>query len=149
MGNLRSAIRQELYRPDVNKKIVSLQTEMEKLEQADIPVKHYFADGFYAREMRMPKNCTVVGKIHKSEHICIISKGCVDVVSKEKTEKLTAPYTYISKPGAKRAIYAHSETVWTTVHMSEETDVEKLEDELIAESFQQLETKEVDKLCHG
>jgi len=120
-------------------KIFNLQDASEKLPQVEIPINHYFANGFYAREMIMPEGCTIVGKIHKSEHLCILSKGCADVVSEEKTERLEAPYTYVSQPGAKRAIYSHSETVWTTVHMSDETNIEKLEDELIAESFTQIE----------
>ena len=118
------------------------------LEEAlNIVAKHYFANGFYAREMTMPKGCALVGKIHKSEHLCIVSKGAVDIASEERTERISAPYTYVSKPGAKRAIYAHEDTVWTTVHMSDEIDVEKLEDELIAESYLQLESE--DKLCLG
>lgn len=136
-----------LVDPETRGKIIHLEDEMLQLEQIEIPIKHYFANGFYAREMTMPKDCALVGKIHKSEHLCIVSKGCVDIASEERTETISAPYTYVSKPGAKRAIYAHEETVWTTVHMSDETDVEKLEDELIAESFNQIENEV--KLCLG
>ena len=145
--NLTNCIKQALDQRPVNQKIMRLQDEMLKLKQADVPVKHYFANGFYAREMTMPEGCTVVGKIHKSEHLCILSKGKVELVSEEKTETLEAPYTYVSKPGAKRALYAHSEVVWTTVHKSDETDLDKLEDQLIAESFTQLEVEK--KLCLG
>ena len=125
--NLQSCIKQALEQKPVNQKILKLQDEMLKLKQADVPVKHYFANGFYAREMTMPADCTVVGKIHKSEHLCILSKGKVELVSDEKSETLEAPYTYVSKPGAKRALYSHTEVVWTTVHLSNETDLEKLE----------------------
>ena len=115
--------------------ICRLEEEMKKLPQLEIPVNHYFANGFYAREMLMPAGSAVVGKIHKSEHLCIISAGSVEVVSGEKSEFISAPYTYVSQPGAKRAIYAFEDTVWTTVHMNDETDVEKLEQELVTESF--------------
>ena len=115
--------------------ISNLEGEMKKLPQLDVPVKHYFANGFYAREMVMPAGSAVVGKIHKSEHLCIISMGSVEIVSGEKSEHIEAPYTYVSQPGAKRAIYAFEDTVWTTVHMSDETNVEKLEEELVTESY--------------
>ena len=128
-------------------KVCNLENEMRKLPQHEMPIKHYFANGFYAREMTMPKDSAVVGKIHKSEHLCIISQGVVDVASEERTERISAPFTYVSKPGAKRAIYAHEDTVWTTVHLSDETDIEKLEDELIAESFLQIENE--DRACLG
>lgn len=118
--------------------IFRLQDHMLKQPQVEIPIRHYHANGFYAREMRMPSGCTLVGKIHKSEHLCIISKGCVTVVSEEFEGTIEAPYTYVSKPGAKRAIVSHTDTVWTTVHMTETQDVETLEKELIAESYQAL-----------
>ena len=119
-------------------KITDLQDSMLQLEQAEIPIKHYFANGFYAREMTMPAGVALVGKIHQSEHLCIVSKGDVSVVSEEFEDRIQAPYTYVSKPGAKRAIYAHTEVVWTTVHMTETEDLEQLEDELIAESYNAL-----------
>ena len=144
--NLQASIRGILEAKPLREKILVLQDEMLKLPQAEVPVKHYYANGFYAREMTMQKGCALVGKIHKSEHLCIISKGDVDVVSEEKTERLKAPYTFVSKVGAKRAIYAHEETVWTTVHLTGETDLDKLEDELIAESFEQIEPEKIS--CH-
>lgn len=120
-------------------KIATLQEEMMVCPQLDIPIRHHFANGFYAREMTMPKGSAVVGKVHKSEHLCIVSQGTVDLVSEEKSETISAPYTYVSQPGAKRVIYAHEETVWTTVHMSDETDVDKLEADLVAESYLELD----------
>ena len=133
------SISAELMGGNLREGITRLQDEMMEMEQLEFPIKHYFANGFYAREMTMPKGSAVIGKIHKSEHLCIISKGVLEVVSEEKTQTITAPYTYVSQPGAKRAIYAHEETIWTTVHMNDETDVEKLEAELVAESYSQLE----------
>ena len=144
MNTLNTCIKKAVG-DSLNAKVLRLQNTMQSLPQADIPVKHYFANGFYAREMTMPPGSVVVGKIHKSEHICIVSQGKVDVVSEERTETITAPYTYVSKPGAKRALYAYNEVVWTTIHLSNETDLEKLETELIAESFTQLESQ----LCLG
>lgn len=122
-----------MNRPVQSKKssILDLQEKMLEQPQIDIPVKHYFANGFYAREMTMPAGSMVVGAVHLSEHLCIISKGDVSIESDELSGYFQAPYTYVSKPGAKRAIYAHSELVWTTVHMTEETDIKVLEQELV------------------
>jgi len=134
---------------DLRKNIAHLESEVMELDQVDIPIKHYFANGFYAREMSMPADAVVVGKIHKSEHLCVVSQGEIEIVSEEKKERVKAPYTYVSKPGAKRALYAFSDVVWTTIHMTDEKDIEQLERDLIAESYQQLENYEAIKLCHG
>jgi hypothetical protein len=43
-----------------------------------------------------------------------------------------------SKPGIKRVGYAHEDTVWITVHPTDETDLDKLEENLIAKSFDEV-----------
>ena len=126
--------------------ICKLEDLMASMDQAEIPIRHYHCNGFYAREMVMPPNCTLVGKIHKSEHLCIISEGTVTVVSEEFEGTVSAPYTYVSKPGAKRAIVSHTQVVWTTVHMTDETDIETLERDLVTESYQALAEDQRKKL---
>ena len=112
-------------------RIVELQQMIEQMPQLEIAVKHYFANGFYAREMQAPAGALIVGKVHKSEHLCIISQGSAEVASDEFTGVVEAPYTYVSQPGAKRAIFAKTDLTWTTVHMTSETDLERLEELLI------------------
>lgn len=107
----------------------------------EIPVTHYFADGLYGREILIPKGATVSGKIHKTRHINVISKGEISVLTEKGIERLKAPFTFVAPPGTKRIGYAHEDTIWTTFHASEETDLEKLEAELIAPSFEALEAE--------
>lgn len=104
-------------------------------EQIEIPVRHYFiGPGVYAREITIPAGATVTGKIHKHAHLNIISGGDITVFTEHGTRRIQAPHTMQSPPGTKRAGYAHTDTVWTTVHCSRETDLEKLEADLIAPS---------------
>ena len=119
--------------------ILTLEQEMKSSgKEIDIEVNHYFCDGLYAREMIMPKGVIVVGKIHKKEHFCVISKGIVEIRSEEKSERVESPFIYTSMPGAKRALYAIEDVVWTTFHATTETDLDKLEAEHIAENFDEL-----------
>ncbi len=115
----------------------------------EIPVRHYFANGMYAREVRIPKGTTVTGKIHKTEHINVISQGDISVLTENGIERLQAPYTLIAKPGTKRVGYAHEDTVWTTFHSSQETDLVKLEAELIASSYEEFLAYENQLLLEG
>lgn len=103
-------------------------------------ITHYHAPGLYGREMWMPGDCLITGKIHKTEHICVLSKGKVTVSDGESAVTYEAPATIISKVGAKRAIYAHEESVWTNFHATELNDPEEIEKEIIAESFEELDT---------
>ncbi len=101
---------------DYFKKVFELQKNLLELEQLDIPVEHHFAPGNYARECFLPAGSVVIGKVHRHAHVNIISKGKVTVATSEGIHDYEAPLTFISEPGAKRALIVHEDTVWTTVH---------------------------------
>ena len=68
----------------------------------------------------------------------VISKGRVTVYTEDGCRDLEAPITFISEVGTKRAVLAHEETVWTTVHVTSETDLDKIEEHVIAKSYDEL-----------
>jgi hypothetical protein len=105
----------------------------------DFPLRHHFAPGCYGREILLPKGSLIIGKIHKHAHLNIISKGSVMVATEFGPASFSAPHTFVSQPGTKRAVYALEDTVWTTIHVTQETDLEKIEDYVIAKSYEELE----------
>jgi hypothetical protein len=107
-----------------------LEREIQKLPQADCPLWHFFAPGLYARKMLIPKGVALTGAVHKTEHLCIVS-GDLEVTTDDGVSRITSPQSiFTSKPGAKRAGYAHEDTFFTTVHATTETDLDKLVIEL-------------------
>lgn len=119
-------------------KVLRLEAEIAKLEQVDMPVNHLHMDGVYARELFIPKGTVLTGKIHKHEQINIISSGEISVLSENgRVVRIKAPYSFVSAPGAKRAGYAHEDTIWITISANKENtrDLEQLERNLIAETF--------------
>lgn len=131
----------ELARTD----IINLECAMREMENYDeggketCRITHHFAPGVYAREMWMPAGCLITGKIHLTEHLNILSQGKVSVSNQGESIEMTAPHTFVSPVGTKRAIYAHEDSTWTTIHATELTDPEEIEDEIIAESFEELD----------
>lgn len=116
------------------------------------PVKHHFSQGVYAREMFIPKGTVLTGKIHKYEQLNIMSQGELSVLTEDGIKRVKAPFTIVSPPGTKRVAYAHEDTIWTTIHGTDETDLEKLEAHFVAQSEQEyisfckaLEHKEPEK----
>jgi len=118
-----------------------LEDAMRAMPQIVIEPKHYFADGLYAREITIPKGATLTGKIHRTVHLNIISQGDITVLTEHGLQRIKAPATIISQPGTKRVGYAHEDTVWTTIHGTAETDLDKLEEILIAPSHDVLEAE--------
>jgi hypothetical protein len=142
----------ELSKADLRELIAQVEeAALKSPHQIDIPVKHRFAKGVYAREITIPKGALVIGKIHKHQNLNILSKGDITVISVDGAERMKAPCTIVSSPGVKRLAYVHEETVWTTIHGTNETDVDKIEDEFIAKTYDEvieLENKG-DKICLG
>lgn len=105
------------------------------------PLKHTFVDGAYVREITMPKGALLTSKIHKITHPYFVLKGEVSVLTEEGVVRIKAPFSGVTKAGTKRLLYIHEETVWTTIHVTKETDLEKIEAEIIAKDYDELENE--------
>ena len=91
------------------------------MEQAELPLKHSFAPGVYAREMEIPAGTLLIGKIHKHRHHNFLMKGSIIVLTEAKgVELLQAPLMIVSEEGTQRIGYAVTDTVWTTIHENED-----------------------------
>jgi len=143
---------------------VTLPHRLERLEdairahlpQVELNVVHYFSKGLYARELHIPKGTVLTGHIHKTQNLNIMSAGDMTVLTEDGPIRVQAPFTIISPPGTKRAAYAHEDTVWTTIHPTDETDLTKIEEAFIVKTFEEYQLF-VDKQfqiegstpCHG
>ena len=100
----------------------------------ELPLEHFICNKTYVRQITLPKDMILTGKVHNFDHTSILSKGEVTIMTSEGTTRVKAPATWISKAGTKRLIYVHEETIWSTIHHSEHTLVEDLQNELVHES---------------
>lgn len=113
----------------------------------DFPVTHHFADGIYVRELFIPKGGCITGKIHRHSHPSFLMQGEISIVSESGgIQRLKAPCVVMAPKGTKRVGYAHEDTIWVTVHATNETDIEKIEQEVIAPNFEEFERG---LLCHS
>lgn len=134
------ALLSAMTRKEIRGAIMAAQEYLCSLDgaQFDCPVVHHFAPGSYAREMSIPKGVLIIGKIHRHAHINVISKGRVHVVTEAGAETIEAPITFVSEQGTKRVVLAETDTVWTTVHATDEADLDKIEGFVIADSYEDL-----------
>lgn len=108
------------------------------LVECDFPLEHTFTEGAYARQMTIPRGSVIVGKIHRHAHLNFVMRGKCSVFTEKGVKEIVAPAMFVSTPGTKRVVFAQEETVWVTVHVTEETDLEKIEDQIIAKDFSDL-----------
>ena len=107
---------------------------LENLKPEDLiepPIKHYFANGTYVREMFAPTGSVIIGKTHRHDHICIVLQGQAMVYSEDGQFEIQAPYTFVAKKGAKRIFVVLEDLIFQNVHPANSTDLEELEHELI------------------
>jgi hypothetical protein len=97
----------------------------------ELPTYHFFADGMYGRMLPRVKGILIVGKIHKREHFYIVMNGCVRVTTDEGVRDVRGPAVLVSSPGTKRAVLALEDSVCMTVHRTDKTDLDEIEEELI------------------
>lgn len=107
-------------------------------------LEHTVTPGIYTRELTMTAGSLVFSKIHMETHPFIITKGKVSVYDGDKIQELEAPYKGVTIAGTKRVLYVHEETVWTTFHPTELTDLEEIDKNgiITCDSFEEFEEKE-------
>jgi len=118
------------------KKMKELENSMRSLNTGDeLETRHYFGHECYARSLFISKGTTLTGKIYRYSCINFIMLGDITVDTAEGKKRIKAPEILISPPGVKRAGYAHEDTIWATVHATEQTDPNLVEDEVIAKDY--------------
>ena len=109
----------------------ALAVELSKLPEPHRPLVHRFTPGLYIRELSTPRGTVSISKIHKTRHPFTISKGKVAIWDGEEWTVIEAPYTGITEPGTRRVSCFLEDTVWTTYHVTDLTDVDAIEAEII------------------
>lgn len=118
-----------------------------EIPQVEPPVEHYHTPDLYGRRIFVPAGTGGLTKVHKSEHITIALKGTCTVVDERgvKTE-VVAPAVFITKPGTWRAVYAHDDVEWVTVHACKETDIQKIEAQLVCDELEEADQEDYERV---
>lgn len=119
----------------IRPKVTALVNELKNLPQIDCPVVHHFSPGLYVREIFMPADTIVIGKVHKTEHFNIIVKGACFIVHDDgMNEEIRAPMIFVSKAGVQKTLYITEDMIWMTTHVTDETDITMIESNVIEQS---------------
>jgi len=133
----------------VNDQIENLERELLSLPQVECPLKHSFAPGVYMREITMPAGSLIIGHEHLTEHFNVILTGKARVMIDGVIEDLVAPCYFISKPNVRKVLYIVEEMKFATIHPTEETSVDVLEQTLIRKSNSFIKHEEVKALLES
>lgn len=108
-----------------------------KLVEVDVskicPTMDNFSEGVYARTIAMPKGAIIVGKKHKTRHLNIIVQGSARVWIEGEVRIIEAPYIFESKENCRKVLYIEEDMLWTTIHVTDETDTNIIEKQIISD----------------
>lgn len=127
-----------------------------EVPEGEAPITHHFAPKVYMRQMDAKAGTLVVSKMHRTEHLNILLRGSVTIVTENGLEFLKAPLILKSSAGTKRIGYFNEDSSWITVHPTDLTCVDEIENEVIVSEHEVddflkaigRENKEF-VLCHG
>lgn len=112
---------------------------VDKVEGGEL--EHQFINGLYVRKVYLPKGMIMTTKIHKVRHPFFVLQGKCKILSDDGVHEIQAPHMGVTEPGTKRVIQILEDVIWYTVHATEKTTPEEVEEEVIAKDFKELTTK--------
>ncbi len=129
----------------IRNSILGLEKAMQGLPSENkmaLETMHTFSDGLYVRTVFMKAGSLITGKIHKKEHVVIVSQGQAQIVSEDAGSKfICSPMIFVSPPLVKRLLFIQQDMIFTTVHknLTNTRDTEELERELMLPSYELLQ----------
>ncbi len=118
---------------------------LRNFDAIETPIRSFFTDGLYAREMTAYEGTFLVSKIHKTDHIYVLSKGKLLVsVDDGDAIEIEAPFLGITKAGTRRVAYVMEDIVWTCFHANPDNETEEeIEERIIEKHDNHLLTEEM------
>jgi hypothetical protein len=100
----------------------------------ECPHAHRFAPGVYLREIFMPAGSFIIGHEHLTKHFNVVLAGRALVMIDGVAHDIIGPCTFVSEPGVRKVLHVIEDMTWQTIHPTEETNLAKLETQLIRHS---------------
>lgn len=110
-----------------------------KLAQVDFQTTHTISGGLYSRTIFIPAGVSLVGATHSKDHVNVMV-GDITVTTDTGMKRITGFNVFPTKAGMRRVGYAHSDTYWTSVIRTDETELSKIEEDITPDS-QKLQTR--------
>ena len=96
--------------------IEAMELAMLEQDQVDIPALSNNINGMYTRQIMIPKDTLLTGRVHLADYVDIMLSGDISVATPDGVKRYTGYNVFHGKAGRKRAGYAHEDTHWITVH---------------------------------
>lgn len=104
-----------------------------QLPQIDLRTEQLVHGGMAVRTIFIPAGTVLTGALTNIDNLCV-AFGDITVTTDDGPKRLTGFNVVPAMAGAKRAGVAHSDTWWVTIHRTDLTDLEAIEEEMTGEA---------------
>lgn len=110
-----------------------------QMPQIDLHTEQLVHGGMAARTIFIPAGTVLTGALTNIDNLCV-AFGDITVTTDDGPKRLTGFNVIPALAGAKRAGVAHSDTWWVTIHRTDLTDLDAIEEEMTGEA-ERLQTR--------
>lgn len=103
-------------------------------EQVDLSLKEMLIGNLYVRTILIPKGTFLVSKVWLSSYVDIMISGKIAVMTPDGVNTIEGHNLLRGKAARKRCGYAYEDTVWITVHQTDDFTLRGIEDRMTVSS---------------
>lgn len=118
---------------NANDQVAMLEAALMDLPQRDLQTTNVVHAGMCARTIFIPAGTVLTGAMTNCDNICVVS-GDISVTTDDGVQRFTGYNVLPASKGKKRAGVTYADTWWTTVHVTELTDILAIEHEMTDEA---------------
>jgi mannose-6-phosphate isomerase-like protein (cupin superfamily) len=97
-------------------------------------INHYFGSGVYAKETLIPAGHVLVQHKHKFSHLSILASGSIELMVDGERKIIHAPACLTIEADKHHGVKSLTDVVWYCIHATECTDMDVIDEVLIAPS---------------
>ena len=100
--------------------------------QVEMRTEHFLCDGMYGRQIKIPEGTAFVGRQHKKFHYFMCLKGGAWVTDGSGPPvNIHEGMMFLCRPGNQRVGVTYADTIFVTVHRTDETVLKNIEDDCV------------------
>lgn len=126
-------VRELLRESDVQDIEYTLRNE----SQSDLSTQESIVNGMYVRKITIPKGTFLTSKVWLEPYLDIMVAGDITVFTEYGTKRMTGLNVLPGRKLRKRVGVAHEDTVWITVHRTDDLVLDGLESNMTADSVEE------------
>ena len=127
--------------------IETMELAMLEQEQVSIPAISNNINGMYTRQIMIPRDTVLTGRVHLFDYVDIMLSVDITVSTPEGVTRYKGFNIFHGKAGRKRAGYAHEDTHWITVHNTEVSDGDEFVKTLTVQTMKDFNLLLENKIC--